>query len=166
MKTMWKRLQKETRERAAFVLRLLASETAGQELAEAALIVPIVLMLLIGTIWMGRAFNIYQTVCRAAREGAEAAVAPSCATCGDARPSTAQVRTVVDNVLASASIDATNATITVKRNQPVNPSSPAYYQVSGVQVTVSYPVQLTIPFTTLNATTVTVSTTAEMLQEF
>ena len=164
---MGKCLQKVTRNwlRKA---QLFARKTQGQELVEAALILPVYLMLLIGTVWMGRAFNIYQTVCRAAREGAEAALSPTCATCGDTETSDAQVTTVVQNALAAASIDTTNPglSIQVRRNQVINPTAPMYYRVSGVAVTVSYPVQLTVPFTTLNASVVNISTTVRMLQEF
>jgi hypothetical protein len=160
-------LQKETR-KLVCIARLLAGEARGQQLVEAALILPVFLMLLIGTVWMGRAFNIYETVCRAAREGAEVALAPSCATCGAAAASDGQVIIVVDNILSSASIDTTNPglSIQINRGQVLNPTAPTYYRASGVAVSVSYPMQLTVPFTALNATTVNISTTVRMLQEF
>jgi len=150
-------------------IRLFARDDRGQELVEAALILPLLLMLLIGTVWIGRAYNIYETLSRAAREGAEAAAAPSCATCGDAATTQAQVKTVVDNVLSAASIDTTvqGYTVTVG-NQPLNPpSAPGiYYRLPNITVNVQYPVQLNIPFTPLNGTTIQLSTTASMAQEF
>ena len=60
----------------------LAGETRGQEIAEAALVLPILFMLMLGIFWFGQAFSIYGTITHAAREGARAAVAPLCATCG------------------------------------------------------------------------------------
>jgi len=60
----------------------LSRETRGQEIAEAALVLPIVFMLMLGIFWFGQAFRIYGTITHAAREGARAAVAPLCATCG------------------------------------------------------------------------------------
>ncbi len=125
-------------------------------------------MLLIGIVWLGRAVSIYQALGRAAREGARVALAPTCATCGSANASDAEVDNVVDGVLTSATIDTTNPglVITVDRNQALDPSDPANYQVTGVTVTVAYPVQLTIPFTTVNGTTITLQSKASMRQEF
>jgi hypothetical protein len=54
----------------------------GAEIAEAALVLPVVFMFLLGIIWFGRAFNIYSTITQAAERGAATAARPSCATCG------------------------------------------------------------------------------------
>jgi hypothetical protein len=62
-------------------IRKLAA-TTGSEIAEAALVLPIFFMLLLGIYWFGRAFNTYATINHAAREGARAATAQTCATCG------------------------------------------------------------------------------------
>ena len=47
----------------------LARETRGQEIAEAALVLPIVFMVMLGIFWFGQAFRIYGTITHAAREG-------------------------------------------------------------------------------------------------
>jgi TadE-like protein len=63
----------------------LTGEAGGSQVAEFAVVLPIVVMLLFGILWFARAFNIYSTITYAAREGANAAVvgnAPTCATCG------------------------------------------------------------------------------------
>src|ERR1700724_1862974 len=60
----------------------LLRDTSGAEIAEAAVILPLLFMLLFGIMWFARAFNIYTTVNRAAREAAQVAAAPNCATCG------------------------------------------------------------------------------------
>jgi Flp pilus assembly protein TadG len=60
-------------------MRKIATGTTGSEIAEAALVLPILFMLLLGIYWFGRAFNVYATINHAAREGARVAVAQSCA---------------------------------------------------------------------------------------
>jgi Flp pilus assembly protein TadG len=67
----------------------LLREARGQEIAEAALVLPIVFMVLIGIFWFGQAFRIYGTLAQAARVGAQAAANPSCTTCaGGVTPGT------------------------------------------------------------------------------
>jgi len=56
----------------------------GAEVAEAALVLPLVLTLLLGIVWFGRAFNIYSTIQQAAQQGAITAARSTCGTCGDA----------------------------------------------------------------------------------
>src|SRR5579862_6687003 len=62
----------------------LWQEERGAEVVEFAFVVPLLLSLLIGIVWAGRAYNVHETVTRAAREGARAAVAPTCFGCGSA----------------------------------------------------------------------------------
>ena len=57
--------------------------TDGAEIAEAALVLPLVFMLLLGIVWFGRAFNIYSTIKQAAQQGAITAARATCATCGN-----------------------------------------------------------------------------------
>ncbi|MBV9573844.1 MAG: pilus assembly protein, partial [Acidobacteriales bacterium] len=45
-------------------------ETSGQEIAEAALVLPMLFLLFLGIFWVARAYNIYATVTQAARAGA------------------------------------------------------------------------------------------------
>src|ERR1700722_10388802 len=93
--------------------RLVASpkETAGAEIAEAAVVLPLLFLLLFAIIWFARAFNIYSTVTTAAREGARFAARPSCATCtvvgwnGTNLPPNTAVAAVVTGVLQNSHID-------------------------------------------------------------
>jgi Flp pilus assembly protein TadG len=55
----------------------------GAEIAEAALVLPLVFMFLLGIVWFGRAFNIYTTITQAAQQGAIAAARNTCAMCGN-----------------------------------------------------------------------------------
>jgi len=73
----------------------------GQALAEFALILPVVFLLIAGIIEFGRAWNIKQAVTDAAREGARLTVVV------DTRTIT-QVQTMVNTRLALASIDTTS----------------------------------------------------------
>ena len=154
--------------RFAFARRDRCSGSRGAVLVEFALVVPVLMTILIGSFWIGRAVSVYQALERAAREGARVGAAPGCALCGSGAATDAQIETTVKNALSAASLDTTNPglNIVVAYNQPLNPSAPANYRSSGVQVTVSYPVQLNIPFTTQKASTVTVSSSVSMRQEF
>ena len=62
-------------------LRTLAAETRGAEIAEAAAVLPLMFMFLLGIFWFGQAFSIYGAITRAAQEGARAGAVPYCATC-------------------------------------------------------------------------------------
>jgi TadE-like protein len=149
--------------------RRVAAEEHGAEIVEFAVVLTALLMLLIGIIWIGRAYNTYQTITRAAREGARFALAPSCATCGNAFPTDTEVQLVIKNALTASSLDPTKtvppiSSLAIQRNQPLDPKDKPLYQFSGVVVSFGYPVKLPIPFTT--PVTFTVSTTVQMRQEF
>lgn len=85
----------------------------GATLVEAAIVLFIFLVFLMAILEFGRAYNIYQVMTNAAREGARFAVAPcslspgSCAYGGGAAgalPTVSEVRDRVNSFLASASI--------------------------------------------------------------
>ena len=61
--------------------RNLTRGTSGAEIAETAMILPLLFVILMAIFWFGQAFRIYGTITHAARQGARAAVAPACATC-------------------------------------------------------------------------------------
>lgn len=63
------------------LLKRLGRETHGQEIAEAALVLPIAFLILLAILWFGRAYNVYSTVTHAAAEGARVAATPTCAIC-------------------------------------------------------------------------------------
>jgi Flp pilus assembly protein TadG len=148
--------------------RVLLSGTRGATLVEFALVLPVLTTLLIGTFWIGRAVSVYQALERAAREGARVGVAPTCALCGAARARDAAIDAAVNSALTAASVDTSNPGlgIAIAWNQPLDSGDPANYQSSGVRVTVSYPMQLSIPFTSESATSITLSSSVSMRQEF
>ena len=50
-------------------LKEIVAGTRGAEIAEAAVVLPLLFMMLFGIYWFGRAYNIYATINHAAREG-------------------------------------------------------------------------------------------------
>lgn len=101
-------------------VKKIATGTTGSEIAEAALVLPILFMLLLGIYWFGRAFNVYATINHAAREGTRAAVAPQCATCAGGNPlcvggvncflTTDQIADQVTQALQASHLDPTLVT--------------------------------------------------------
>ena len=85
-------------------IRKLAA-TTGSEIAEAALVIPIFFMVLLGIYWFGRAFNIYATINHAAREGARVATAQTCATCGNVSLNADAVALQVKQALLASHLD-------------------------------------------------------------
>src|SRR5262245_37097405 len=79
----------------------------GAEIAEAALVLPIVFTFLLGIVWFGRAFQIYSTITQAAQQGAVLAARRTCATCGDAIANDTAVENAVFGVMDSASVNHT-----------------------------------------------------------
>jgi Flp pilus assembly protein TadG len=158
----------------------VAGETIGAEIAEAAIVLPLVFLLLLGTLWFGRAYNIYATITHAAREGARAATAQSCANCGNTPLTSDQVAirvsqalqaskinpslvtqllpnpplkdcTTLAPVTSCAAIGGGNPQICFQRNVQINaPPNPNEPASCGVSVSFQYPYQFYLPFTSLN----------------
>jgi Flp pilus assembly protein TadG len=88
--------------------------TQAAEIAETAVVLPLLFVFVIGVLWFGQMFRYYGTITHAAREGARAAVAPACATCTPL--STTQ------NVLNA--INAVNAAMTDAHVDPTKIAAP------------------------------------------
>ena len=63
------------------VLREIIRETRGAEIAEAAAVLPLMFMILLGIFWFGQAFSIYGAITRAAQEGAREGVGGKSGAC-------------------------------------------------------------------------------------
>jgi Flp pilus assembly protein TadG len=163
----------------------------GAEIAEAALVLPLVFMLLLGIVWFGRAFNIYATIQQAAQQGAIVAARSSCATCGDTASLDTAVASTIGSVMQASSIDP--AQIPVNSNAPtpfscVNPTVTLTCPVSGnisicrqallnsplptnqtaqcgTIISFQYPFQFYLPFTSLNLQKITLSAEAQSRME-
>jgi len=99
-------------------------KTEGAEIAEAALVLPVVFVFLLGIVWFGRAFNIYSTIQQAAQQGAIVAARPVCATCGappcawggTSFPCNDNVNSAIFAILQASNLDP--AQIPVNSNPP------------------------------------------------
>lgn len=108
----------------------------GAEIAEAALVLPVVFTLLLGIVWFGRAFNIYSTITQAAQQGVVTAARPACATCNQpcawvdgggnstTFPCDATVTNAVTAVMSASSVDSSR-TMTYPQSPLFCPSPPA-----------------------------------------
>jgi Flp pilus assembly protein TadG len=159
-------METEAEVRARTGTRRARDAERGSEIMEMAFILPLLLTLLIGIFWVARAYNIYSTITRAAREGARVAVSPTCSTCGSAFPSQATVKTAVTNAMAASGLATSGAGIAVNVAQhqqlKLDANNPdALWTV----VTVTYPFKFALPFTPLNAATVSISAKSQMVEE-
>jgi Flp pilus assembly protein TadG len=177
-------------------LKKLATGTTGSEIAEAALVLPIFFLIMLGIYWFGRAFNTYATINHAAREGARLAVAQTCAACGNAQPSLTAIGTQVAQALQASSLvpgQVTNAGEPATRaacgggtsscqTPGAGPQICVYYNVQlqpaaslsagsgapgcGVSVQFQYPYQFYLPFTSLNMQQVMLNAGVQMTAEY
>jgi len=133
-------------------LRKILRETGGSEIAEAAVVLPVLFSVLLGIFFFGRAYNIYGTITQAAMQGARAAVAPTCATCGSGALTGAQIATnVVAPVLEASHLDPAAIQSITPAACPcgsVSCGSPVACDPTGVSATPSICVQQNINLTT------------------
>ncbi len=99
-------------------LKQLVGASKGAEIAEAALVMPLSFMLLLGIFWFGRAYNIYSTITLAAQEGARVAAKPVCATCapgatwaGTSFPDDAAVVNAINRTLIASKLQTSQITV-------------------------------------------------------
>jgi Flp pilus assembly protein TadG len=176
-----------------FILRTfrrLADDTRGAEIAEAAAVLPIMFMFLIGIFWFGQAFSIYGTITRAAQDGARAAVAPYCATCNT-------TNTPAQNAYNAIQADLVAAHLHVSQIVPLSSYTPpapvdcstgnavactntgnvcvqmhvklsntsGTGAVCGGEVSFEYPYSFGLPFTSLNNQTIQMPAVAQVRTE-
>jgi len=84
--------------------RKLATGASAAELAETAMILPLLFVILLAIFWFGQAFRIYGTITHAARQGARAAVAPPCATCTSTNNAVQNATNAVNSALTAANL--------------------------------------------------------------
>lgn len=169
--------------------RNLLAETRGAEIAEAAAVLPLMFMMLLGIFWFGQAFSIYGAITRAAQEGARAGAAPTCATCSSANMALNAVNAATA-ALVSSKLDPTLARYPVPPpvflpctggsptcnagassnfciQGPVQMTalSPGTTGVCGTSFSFQYPFQFWLPFTTLNQQKIWLSASARVRME-
>jgi len=163
----------------------------GAEIAEAALVLPLVFMFLLGIVWFGRAFNIYSTITQAAQRGAVIAARPACGTCGNSFPSDSQVKDAVYAVTDASNLDrnlitqnppSPTPTFCPSPPAPLGACSPVISSITicrsvvlntatnpvqcGVIVSFKYPFKFYLPFTSLNMQQVTLAAQAQSRMEY
>jgi Flp pilus assembly protein TadG len=127
----------------------------GATILETALVLPILFAVIFGILEFGRAYNIFQTVTNAAREGARYSVAPWAAGTANAGslPTSTQVVSLVQHFLLGDGVIVPDGNIVVVQNCSGTAACPT---VNGLalqytQVTVTAPYKFAyFPFGTLN----------------
>jgi Flp pilus assembly protein TadG len=97
--------------------------TEGSEIAEMAMVLPVMFFVFLGIFWVGRMYNISATVSQAARQGALVAAQSTCGSCGDTAGTDAAVDTAVTNVLQADHLDLTRVSGPVTAPAPNNCSA-------------------------------------------
>jgi Flp pilus assembly protein TadG len=163
----------------------LARGTRAAEIAEAAAVLPLMFMVLLGIFWFGQAFSIYGTITRAAQEGARAgAAAPQCTTCAPGNGAAQNASNAVQAALAAAKLDVTKAqyptpqpavtvcsggsascsgassNICVQSGIQLSNTASGGTEVCGISVSFQYPFQFWLPFTPLNKQQIWLTATA------
>jgi Flp pilus assembly protein TadG len=179
--------------RASRLRPSLLGQEGGNEVAEAALVLPLVFMVLLGIFWFGQAFSIYGTLTQAARLGARAAAAPVCSTCTSATTPGQNAYSAIQTAFAAAHMDPTrlqpptttpallscNNLVTGTVACDPTPTNVCVQEsvllsstagttaagVCGVSVSFQYPYQFWFPGTSLNRQLIYLPGTAEMRSE-
>jgi Flp pilus assembly protein TadG len=174
----------------SIVERLLA-DTRGAEIAEAAAVLPLMFMVLLGIFWFGQAFSIYGALTRAAQEGARAGSLPYCATCNPTATPLQNAATAAQNAMIGSKLDPTQAkypapapglisctdgvtAVTCASGGNPNFCIQAPVEITndlgatgicGVSVSMRYPFRFWLPFTSINNQTVWVRASARVRME-
>jgi Flp pilus assembly protein TadG len=143
---------------------------------EFAVVTPLLLTLLLGIFWVGRGYNVYETITRAAREGARYAVLPSSMHDGNTLPdslsntciSTPTSSNVFNDYIAPAlsasSLDPIQVQNFCQKTNWLGNTGDDLDQC-GVEISFTYPVQMVIPFTSINYSTINIQTHVQMRLE-
>jgi Flp pilus assembly protein TadG len=177
------------------ILRRLIAETRGAEIAEAAAVMPLMFMMILGIFWFGQAFSMYGAITRAAQEGARAGAAPYCSTCTP--PTGTRTSVTAANAVQAAMIaskldptkakwpspqpplnlclnQGTSATCDGSASNQVCVQTPVQLTstvntgaagVCGIAVSFQYPFQFWLPFTSLNNQLIYLQASARMRME-
>jgi Flp pilus assembly protein TadG len=169
----------------------LVRDTRGAEIAEAAAVLPLMFMVLLGIFWFGQAFSIYGTITRAAEEGARAGAAPYCTTCATGTSADVNAYNAVQSALVADNLTSSNAKypaspglnscqagggtvscdgaasskVCVQSNIQLSNTTAGATQVCGISVSFQYPFQFYLPFTSLNKQKIWMTASAQVRME-
>lgn len=134
----------------------------GTEVLEVALSIPIMMLIILGLFSLGRVWDVYQTMTRAAREGVRQAVTTNCATCGNTTYSSSQVQSdFVYPALQAAGINTADVQDYTQGYTWLDSSD----SVCGAYVSFQYPYQLHIPYMPGSIASITLKTDVQMRLE-
>jgi len=88
----------------------LRKRQCGAEIAEFAVVLPVLVLVVFAILWFGLAFNIVSTVQRAAKLGVQTAARPTCALCGNNFSTGSQVVSSITSVLNTDRLNSANLT--------------------------------------------------------
>jgi Flp pilus assembly protein TadG len=150
----------------AYYLRKLVRETRGSEIAEAAVVLPLMFTMLLGIFWFGQAFSIYGAITRAAQEGARAGATSSCSTCSAGSSRATNATNAVKNALTASKLDPNNIqSLSVQVPIQMASTTSGTNGVNGISVSFQYPFQFWLPFTSLNKQRILLSASARVRLE-
>jgi len=173
------------------IWRKLVVETRGAEIAEAAFVLPVMFMILLGIFWFGQAYSLYGTITRAAQEGARAGAAPYCTTCNSPNGPVINAGNAVKAALTIAHLDPTQvvlpasppAFVNCLNGNPVStcngatanacvesevqlvPADGIGAGVCGISVSLQYPFKFSLPYTGLNNRQILLTASASVRME-
>jgi Flp pilus assembly protein TadG len=146
--------------------RKLARDTRGTEIAEAAAVLPLMFMMLLGIFWFGQAFSIYGAITRAAQEGARAGATASCSTCSAGVSRVTNATNAVKTALTMSKLDPTKIqSLSVQVPIQLASTTSGTNGVNGISVSFQYPFQFWLPFTSLNKQRILLSASARVRLE-
>ena len=175
-------------------LQQLVKGTHGAEIAEAAAVLPVMFMILLGIFWFGQAFSMYGAITRAAQEGARAGAAPPCTTCGTSSSPGVLAGNAAAAVATALTASNLNPTYMLSPSQPSFPLSQqctGFLQTAGcggtgaacvqlpvqlltaaqgggdcgISVYFQYPFKFWLPFTSLNNQQILLTASARVRME-
>ncbi len=144
----------------------------GSDIVEFGFVVTMLAGLLLAAVVLARGYNVYQSIVRAAREGARMAVLPNCASCGN---------TYLDpssGVTEASSLVFADTISPALRAADLDPNAVSNYSESvgwldagdteeqcGATVAFQYPYRLPIPFLPARLSTIEIGASVQMRRE-
>lgn len=113
---------------------------SGQEILEAAIVLPLLFLIMLGIFWFGRAFNIRSTLNRAARQALNAATQNTCATCGNIAQTNAKIVGALTTTLQADHLQTGDIVSYTPDFACTATPAPACTSTSNVQICTSVPI--------------------------
>ena len=86
----------------------LFRKSDGAEIAEFAIVVPILFFIVLAMFWVGQAYNISNNLNKAATDGLAMALKNTCASCGNTAPTNTQIADAIEKAFQAGNLKAGN----------------------------------------------------------